>query len=88
MVELSSIEKQYNAHGFTGCVCAVDCSKIKWKNCPLAEKGQYHNKKEETLATIQVEALCDLGNLYLGLVLRSIWNQKRQDNVVVPPFVP
>lgn len=37
---------------------------IRWKNYPYQEKGQYHNSKGGTLATIQVEAWCD-NDLYV-----------------------
>lgn len=57
--ELKEIESEYNDAGFEGCAGCLDCMKLKWKNCPFAEKGQYHNPKEGKLATIVVEAWCD-----------------------------
>lgn len=66
MAELENIEKYYSSNGFVECLDEAYCSKIKCKNCPLSQKGQYHNKKEGSKATIQVEAWCDYG-LY-------VWN--------------
>lgn len=58
-VELKGIEECYRESGFIGCVGAVDCMKLHWKNCPASLKGQFHNSKEGKLATIVVEAWCD-----------------------------
>lgn len=58
--ELDEIQRRYVAKGFPGCVGALDCSKLFWKNCPAQDKGQYLNTKESTkLASIQCEAWCD-----------------------------
>lgn len=57
--ELQKLQDDYNNEGFAGCVGAIDCCKIKWKNCPYSLKGQYHSLKDGHLATIQVEAWCD-----------------------------
>jgi len=57
--ELCQVQDNYGDYGFRGCVCAVDCCKIVWKNCPFSLKGQYHNTKEWKLVTIQVEAWCE-----------------------------
>ena len=62
--ELETIEKEYDDSGFPGCVGAVDCCCLYWKNCPLEEKGQYHNPKDSKLATVKVEAWCD-SKLYI-----------------------
>lgn len=37
--------------------------KIRWKNCPRALKGQYHNPKDSKLAVLSYEAVAD-GDLY------------------------
>lgn len=63
-VELGDIEFDYKEAGFRGCGGAIDCMKLIWKNCPLQEKGQYHNKKEGKMATIVAEGWCDR-KLYL-----------------------
>jgi hypothetical protein len=58
--ELADIEQQYDGLGFPGCVGALDCMKIFWKNCPFGEKGQRLNSKDSTkLACIQAEAWAD-----------------------------
>ena len=57
--ELWSIVKQFDARGFPGCMGAVYCIHLHWKDRPLAYKGQYHNPKDGKLATISCEALCD-----------------------------
>lgn len=57
--ELREIESMYRSAGFTGCGGAIDCMKLVWKNCPIQEKGQYHNPREGHMATIVVEAWCD-----------------------------
>eukprot|EP00171_Calliarthron_tuberculosum_P002978 IDg2978t1 len=62
--ELSDIAAVYGQNGFQGCIGCVDGCKMKWKNCPSALKGQYHNTKEGKLATIGIEAWCDR-NLYI-----------------------
>eukprot|EP00171_Calliarthron_tuberculosum_P021667 IDg21667t1 len=61
--ELQTIESFYSSKRFPGCVRAVDCMHLHWKNCPKALKGQLHNPKSGKLATLQVEAVCD-SNLY------------------------
>ena len=63
LLELSQIESGYASRGFSGCVGALDCMHLYWKNCPKNLKGQYHNPKSGKLATIQVEAVADV-NLY------------------------
>ena len=57
--ELRTIVTEYEKRGFPGCIGAVDCMHLNWKNCPLAFKGQYNNPKDGKLATISCEALCD-----------------------------
>ena len=57
--ELEGIEQKYRRIGLPGCIGAVDCMKVFWKNCPAAEKGQHLNKKDGKLASIQCEAWCD-----------------------------
>ena len=58
-VELQRIAAKYADDGFVGCIGAVDCCHLAWKNCPLEEKGQYHNPKDSKLAVMKVEAWCD-----------------------------
>lgn len=53
------METNYRSVGFPGCVGAVDCCNIKWKNFPLVYKGQCHNPEDLNLATIKLEAWCD-----------------------------
>ena len=57
--ELNDVERKYRRIGVPGCIGAVDCMKIFWKNCPVSEKGQHLNKKDGKLASIQCEAWCD-----------------------------
>ena len=62
--ELKEIAERYEDAGFPGCIGAVDCTDLIWKNCPLQEKGQYHNPKDSKLAVIKIEAWCDM-DLYI-----------------------
>ena len=57
--KLQEIADRYGEESFKGCMRSVDGCKLKWKNCPAALKGQYHNTKESHIATIAVEAWCD-----------------------------
>ena len=57
--ELQDIQKKYEAKGFPGCIGAVDCCRLQWKNCPHSWKKQYYNPTKGNLATISVEAWCD-----------------------------
>lgn len=57
--ELNNIERSYNKIGFPGCIGAVDCCKLIWKNCPKEQMGQYYNPKDLKVAVISVEAWCD-----------------------------
>lgn len=57
--ELQAVHERYAARGFPGCVGALDCMKLVWKNCPRAMKGQYHNPKDSKLAVISCEAVAD-----------------------------
>ena len=58
--ELATLEQKYASKMFPGCVGAIDCMNLKWKNCPKAWKGQFHNPNASKLATIQVEAVSDM----------------------------
>ena len=62
--ELQTIADGYEKSGFAGCAGCVDCMCLEWKNCPVSEKGQYHNSKDSKLATLKVEAWCDM-HLYI-----------------------
>lgn len=62
-LELQQISDAYANRGFPGCVGCVDCMTIKWKNCPRAYKGQYHNPKDGKLAVLRCEETAD-SNLY------------------------
>lgn len=57
--EIKEIEWGYKDAGLEGCGRLMGCMKLKGKNCPFAEKGQYHDPKEGKLATIVVEATSD-----------------------------
>lgn len=57
--ELRSIETCYAENGFAGCVGAVDCCKVLCKNCSVQWKDQFHNSKEEKVATIIAEVWSD-----------------------------
>lgn len=61
--ELAALTDSFAARGLPGCMGSVDCMKIKWKNCPRAFKGQYHNPKDGKLAVLSCQALVD-GDLY------------------------
>lgn len=61
--EMQRITSAYGARGFPRCMGCVDCMTIKWKNCPRAYKGQYHNPKDGKLAVLRCEAVVD-GDLY------------------------
>lgn len=56
---LDAIAEAYGKTGLRGCIGAIDCCRIKWKNCPFSLKGHFSWSKEGHLATIQVEAWCD-----------------------------
>lgn len=56
---LNNIVDEYKDAGLPGFAGAIDCMKLRWKNCSSAYKGQYHNPKEGKLATIPAEAWCD-----------------------------
>lgn len=62
--ELQAIADRYESLGFPGCIGAVDCCNIIWKNYPIEEKGQYHNPKDSKLAVVKVKAWCD-DDLYI-----------------------
>ena len=57
--EMAQIESIYSSSGFPGCIGAVDCCHIAWKNCPLAHKGQYHSTRNGKMATLVAEAWVD-----------------------------
>lgn len=40
---LKNISTAYDNAGFLRYAGCLDCMKLAWKNCPLSEKGQYHN---------------------------------------------
>ncbi len=61
--ELRRIERQYAERNFPGCIGALDCMSMEWKNCPKSFKGQYHNPKNGKLATLSFEGVSD-SNLY------------------------
>ncbi len=52
-------EYKHKVKGMLGC---LDCSQIKWKNCPKANHGQYRGKEEEP--TIALESISDY-NTYI-----------------------
>lgn len=60
-VEQYKIAEDYAAVGFPGCIGAVDCMEIHWKNCPSAKNSQFHNRKEGKLATVSLETWDDHG---------------------------
>ncbi len=39
--ELRALEHAYAQKLFPGCIGALDCMHLRWKNCPKAWKGQY-----------------------------------------------
>lgn len=57
--DLTKIAQSFNSVGFSGCIGCIGRSKLIWKNCPFALKGQFHNSENGNLATIPVEAWCD-----------------------------
>ena len=57
--QLRNVVRKYEERGFPGCMGAVDCIHLHWKNCPVPYEGQYHNPKDGKFATISCEALCD-----------------------------
>lgn len=68
---MQEIVEEFEDAGFPGCVGALDCMMLHWNNCPIADKGQYHNPKEGKLATLPAEASCDR-NVY-----NWHWNVRR-----------
>lgn len=62
--ERGAIAEIYAKRGMAGCIGAVDCCKMVWKNCPYEVKGQFHNSNDGKLATMSVEAWCD-SDLYV-----------------------
>lgn len=57
--ELQRVMDGYKDAGFPGCAGCLKCMKVVWKKYPLAEKGQYHNKKESKMVTVVEEGWCD-----------------------------
>lgn len=51
--------KQYKKKGFPGCVGAIHCTKLFWKNYPTHDNGKHLNIKDSKLASIQCEAWFD-----------------------------
>ena len=49
--------------GFPGMIGSIDCTVIKWRNCPMAHKAAYCGPKTK-VPTIQLEAVCD-SDLYV-----------------------
>jgi Plant transposon protein len=47
----------YQEFGVRGCLGAIDCMHVVWKNCPTAWHGQYEGK--EGTSTIILEAVAD-----------------------------
>ena len=70
-IDMRQVEKCYSERNFPGCIGALDCMNLKWKNCPKSWKGQYYNPNSGCLATIQVEAVCD-SSLYCWHVFARI----------------
>lgn len=52
--QLDRIEERYAQVGFPGCVGALHCCKLLWKNCPTEQK-----ERDGRLGTILVEGWCD-----------------------------
>lgn len=57
--ELGGLQAGYSQEGFKAWVGAINCIKLRWNNCPLQLKGQYHSSIDGPLATIQVESWVD-----------------------------
>ena len=64
--ELKEKMKVNASRGFPGCIGSIDCTVIKWHNCPVAFKGQYCGPKTK-VPTVQLETVVD-ADLY-------IWHQ-------------
>jgi Plant transposon protein len=47
----------YHEFGVRGCIGALDCMHVWWKNCPVAWKGQYEGKSSQP--SIILEAVAD-----------------------------
>jgi Plant transposon protein len=47
----------YHEFGIRGCIGALDCMHVWWKNCPVAWKGQYEGK--DSCPSIVLEAVAD-----------------------------
>jgi Plant transposon protein len=47
----------YHEFGVRGCIGALDCMHVWWKNCPVAWKGQYEGK--DACPSIVLEAVAD-----------------------------
>lgn len=58
--DLEDIVEDNKDGGFPGCAGTIDYMTLRWKNCPPAHKGQYHNPREGKLGTIPAEAWCDV----------------------------
>lgn len=67
--DLRTIEQQFQAVGFPGCVGCVDCSGMQWEQCPTALQGIMVGK--EGKPTLRMEIICDLNlriwSLFSGL---------------------
>jgi hypothetical protein len=51
----------FEQHGIHGMAGSLDCSHIRWNNCPVAHQRHFKGKEEQ--ATIIMEVACDY-NLY------------------------
>ena len=56
--EVVSLMERNKDRGFPGMMFSIDCTVIKWRNCPMALKAQYCGPKTKT-PTIQLEACAD-----------------------------
>jgi hypothetical protein len=46
--------------GFPGMMGSLDCMHWHWKNCPIANKGQYSGKEKEATVILEAVATHDL----------------------------
>lgn len=55
---------------FCGYIGIVECIQIIWNNCPIAHQFEFMNTKYGSMATMGVQAWCDL-NLYYCIIFEG-----------------
>lgn len=93
--DLITIEKQFAAVGFPGCVGCLDCCGWQWRACPKALQGIFIGKDDKP--TIRMEAICDLDlwiwHIFFGLPgmmndINIMWMSPLMNDIMNGTFPP